>query len=81
MLSVVWVRIKTACFSIKVAKAVCLDSKRHAVTGRADAYTVEKLYIVQEKIEVCLLFIWGWKVNITSISWLYDIDFMRSVFG
>ena len=35
-------RIKTACFSIKVAKAVCLDSKRHAVTGRADAYTVEK---------------------------------------
>ena len=42
-------RIKTACFSIKVAKAVCLDSKRHAVTGRADAYTVEKLHIVKEK--------------------------------
>ena len=49
-------RIKTDCVSIKVAKAVCLDSKRHAVTGRADAYTVEKLHIVTEKIEVCVLF-------------------------
>ena len=46
------------CFSIRVAKAVCLDSKRHAVTGRADAYTVEKLHIVMEKKlkSVCCLY-------------------------
>ena len=42
-------------FSIKVAKAMCLDSMRHAVTGRADAHTVEKLQIVEEEYKLCLL--------------------------